>query len=66
MIRATDRTGGKERVAHFVVGEDRALSSGDEDGDEGEIVGKVVRDMDWVKKDGGWVEPVRPALSFAL
>lgn len=59
MVRATDRTGGRERVAHFVVGEEEAMSG---NGGEGTIVGKVVRDVDWVKEDGGWVEPV----SFGL
>lgn len=56
VVRATDRTGAKERVALFDLG--------GEDEQEGVVKGKVVRDNDWGKKDGGWVEPVSP-LSFS-
>lgn len=50
MIKATDRTAKKQRVAHFHITSD--VESG------AKIIGEVVREDDFGKEDGGWVEPV--------
>ncbi|KAI5475344.1 hypothetical protein MNV49_001613 [Pseudohyphozyma bogoriensis] len=50
MVKATNRIGNHLRVWRFVVGLQEA-----EEGDK-EIWGKVVREVDFEKVDGGWVE----------
>lgn len=52
IVKATNRIATVERVARFVFGEDDAMK------DERIIVGKVVREVDFEKLDGGWAEPV--------
>ncbi|KAK4701884.1 dipeptidyl aminopeptidase B, partial [Phenoliferia sp. Uapishka_3] len=51
IIKATNRIASIQRVAHFSIG---LLQ--EEEGDI-EIVGEVVREDDYEKIDGGWVEP---------
>lgn len=60
VVRVTDRTGSKERVVLF----DLDLDLGGEGGGR-EVTGKVTRETDWGKKDGGWVEPVCPRSLFS-
>jgi len=52
IVKATNRIATVERVARFVFGEDDAMK------DERIVVGKVVREVDFEKLDGGWAEPV--------
>ncbi|KAL8279638.1 hypothetical protein RQP46_007951 [Phenoliferia psychrophenolica] len=51
IVKATNRIGSIQRVAHFAIGR------GEEEEGDVEIVGKVVREDDYAKIDGGWVEP---------
>lgn len=53
MVKATNRIATIERVARFEFDE-TVLA------DERIVVGKVVREVDFEKLDGGWAEPVRP------
>jgi len=58
MVKATNRIATIERVARFVFDE-TVLA------DERIVVGKVVREVDFEKLDGGWAEPVRLPLFLA-
>lgn len=57
LVKATDRTASVLRVAIFKL--NAAASSS-----ERVVKGKVVRDEDWTKRDGGWVEPLQTVISL--
>ena len=61
MVKATNRIATVERVARFEFSREDYLE------DERIVVGKVVREVDFEKLDGGWAEPVSlfPSLSLS-
>jgi dipeptidyl aminopeptidase len=51
MVRSTDRIARNQRIAHFDLGSSLA------ENDSNEVIGKVVRDVNFAEIDGGWAEP---------
>jgi len=58
MVKATNRIATIERVARFEF----TTEDSDDYKDERILVGKVVREVDFEKLDGGWAEPVSQSL----
>ncbi|BGP47610.1 Dipeptidyl peptidase 4 [Rhodotorula kratochvilovae] len=56
VVKATDRTGRVERVGYFDL---RGAKEGEE------VVGRVVRETDWEKLDGGWAEAEQQIVGIA-
>lgn len=59
LVTQTNRISTVQKVMHFDLGK---LGSGS--GGAGVLVGKVVRDVDWEKRDGGWYDPAQSITSF--
>lgn len=55
LVRVTDREAKRERV---VLWDLEGVFEDVRAGGERELRGRVVRDVDWIKKDGGWAEAV--------
>ncbi|GAA6041035.1 hypothetical protein JCM8097_004686 [Rhodosporidiobolus ruineniae] len=53
VVRQTSRDAGVERVGLFDLSAAGEVREGD---GEGRVAGRVVREVDWVRRDGGWAE----------